>query len=976
MKPERWKQVDELLEAALDCPAPERASFLDRACSGDAELRRELESLLLSDGQAETFIESPPARVAADLFTDQQPKPDRGERIAHYEILAQIGSGGMGEVYLAQDSNLARKVALKLLPPSLTADAQLRARFFREAQLASALDHPNVCTIHEVGQSSNSLFIAMQYVEGVTLKQLIGSRPLKLDALLSISLQAADALAAAHDQGIIHRDIKSNNIIVTPRGQVKVLDFGLAKLTDVSVREGVGRAESELTRTGAVMGTPSYMSPEQARGERVDHRSDIFSLGVVLYEMASGDLPFKRKSQAETLNAVINEPHTPVAEFNKEIPAELSAAIDRAMSKNPADRYQSMAEMLLDLRQVGRAVGLLGSSDSQGAVIPYVPLGRRSVRRWIGAMTLLGLVLLVGLGIWLFSLRPLPQPQREPLWTKPLTTYVGLEILPAFSPDGKQVAFTWAGEKGDNLDVYVKLVEAGTPHRLTTHPDEDAFAAWSPDGSHIAFRRHTNESDAVYLIPSLSGPERRLADIFPRLMGSAVGGDGLAFSLDGKFLAVPDKNSATEPFSIVLISTETGEKRKITSPPAGSVGDNTPAFSPDGKHLAFSRMSGQGAEDIYVMRADGGEPRRLTFDNRGITDLAWTADGREIVFASHREGDAGLWRVSASGGTPERIVNAVGYGITRLSISRQGNRLAYTHQFVDSNIWRVEAVGTKGRTSAPAMLISSSKSDSAPQYAPDGKRITFSSNRSGSFEIWACEADGSNPVQLTNFSGPQAGAPSNPSTHRAAIWSPDGRQIAFDARPEGNPDIFVISAEGGRPRRLTEDPAEDIAPSWSRDGRWIYFGSNRSGRMEIWKMPADGGEARQVTKDGGSVAYESIDSKFLYYTKGRNVVGIWRVPVEGGEETLVLDTHKAGYWSAWTVVEQGIYFVTAEKLERPAIEFFNFSTGRVTEVAALTKPFRPWTNPQGLSVSADGRWILYTQSDREEMDIMLVENFR
>ena len=315
-------------------------------------------------------------------------------------------------------------------------------------------------------------------------------------------------------------------------------------------------------------------------------------------------------------------------------------------------------------------------------------------------------------------------------------------------------------------------------------------------------------------------------------MGSTVGG-GLPFSLDGKFLAVPDKNSAGEPFSIVLISTETGAKRKITSPSAGSVGDNTPRFSPDGSQLAFSRMSGHGVEDNYLMAAEGGEPRRLTLDNRYITDLDTTADGREIVFISLREGDTGLWRVSASGGTPERVVTAVGYNITRLSISRQGDRLAYTQHFVDTNIWRVELAGPNGRASAQTMLISSSKADSAPQYAPDGKRITFRSDRSGSFEIWACEADGSNPVQLTNFSGPQAGSPR---------WSPDGRQIAFDARREGNPDIFVISAEGGRPRRLTEDPAEDIAPSWSRDGRWSYFESNRSGSTQIRKMPAEGGK--------------------------------------------------------------------------------------------------------------------------------------
>jgi len=967
MKPERWKQVDELLEAALECPASERASFLDRVCSGDEELRRELESLLVADAQTESFIGSTPARVAADLLNDSQPKPRRGERIAHYEVLGQIGSGGMGEVYLARDTRLGRKVALKVLPRSFTADPQLRARFVREAQLASALDHSNICTIHEVGHSSNFLFITMQYIEGVNLKQVIDSRPVKLDSLLSISLQVADALAAAHDQGIIHRDIKSNNIVITPRGQVKVLDFGLAKVTDLV--DGTAQTEitSQLTRTGAVMGTPSYMSPEQARGGRVDRRSDIFSLGVVIYEMASGDVPFRRKSQAETMNAVINESHTPVAELNKELPAGLSAAIDRALSKDPADRYQSMGDMLRDLRQVGRGIGLLGSSDSQGAVIPYVPLGRQSARRWMWAMSLLALALVVGIGLWFSSLRPKPQAPGPPLQTTPLTSYPGMEFTPAFSPDGKQVAFAWNGEKGDNYDIYVKLVEAGSPHRLTTNPAEDTFPTWSPDGSHIAFRRHTTESDAIYLIPSLSGPERKLADLFPRLLGAPVGGDGLAYSVDGKFLAVPDKSSTGESFSIVLISTETGEKRKLTSPPAESVGDNTPAFSPDGRQLAFSRMSGQGVEDIFLMAAEGGEPRQLTFDNRFITDLNWTADGREIVFISDRAGDTGLWRVSASGGTPERLVTAVGYNITRLSISRQGHRLVYSQMFNDTNIWRVELAGTKRKVSAPTMLISSSKPDYSPQYAPDGKRISFRSDRSGSSEIWASEADGSTPVQLTNFGGPHAGAP---------CWSPDGKQIAFDARPEGNPDIFVISAEGGRPRRLTEDPAEEIAPSWSRDGRWIYFGSNRSGSMQIWKMPAAGGAAQPVTKGGGSGAYESRDGQFLFYTRARNVAGIWRVPVEGGEETLVLDTHKAGYWSAWTVVAQGIYFLTAEKMVRPAIEFFSFTTGRVTEVAPLPKPFRLATNPEGLSVSPDGRWILYTQEDQRDTDIMLVENFR
>jgi serine/threonine protein kinase/Tfp pilus assembly protein PilF len=420
MTPERWKQIDELLEEALERPATERAAFLDWACAGDDELRGELESLLTSDRQAETFIESPPETMAAAVFTQEQPKHRSGERIAHYEILEEIGSGGMGDVYLATDTGLGRKVALKFLPPSFTADTQLRARFLREAQLASSLDHPNVCTIHEVGQSSEHLFIAMQYVEGVALKKLIGSRPVKLDALLSISLQAADALSAAHELGIIHRDIKPGNIIVTPKGQAKVLDFGLAKLAGNRTRADVSATESELTRTGVVVGTPSYMSPEQARGEHVDHRSDIFSLGAVIYEMATGKVPFTGKSQAETMNAVINEPHVPVAELNNEIPEELSTAIDRALSKDPAGRYQSMGEMLLSLRRAGRAAGLMDRNDSQDATIRYVPLERRSQRRWLWGIALLAM--LVALGLWL-SL-------RRSWVTQPPTGIQSLAVLP------------------------------------------------------------------------------------------------------------------------------------------------------------------------------------------------------------------------------------------------------------------------------------------------------------------------------------------------------------------------------------------------------------------------------------------------------------------------------------------------------------------------------------------------------------------
>jgi serine/threonine-protein kinase len=318
----------------------------------------------------------------------------------------------MGDVYLAEDTRLGRKVALKVLPAAMTGSAESQARFLREAQLASALDHPNICTIHEIGEDSGYHFIAMQFVEGETLKRVIDGRPLDLSLTLSIGLQVADALASAHSRGIIHRDIKSNNIIITPRGQAKVLDFGLAKSLERAGRVGAGATGTELTRTGAMMGTPAYMSPEQARGEPVDRRGDIFSFGAVLYEMATGRLPFKEPSEAETMSAIINKPHTTAIELNRELPTALSRAIDRAMAKRPADRYQSINEMVKDLRAC--AAGIISTSSPDGAVVPYVTPRRRATfhrlkRRRVLLAAVAAAVLLISVAAF-YLLRPKQAP--------------------------------------------------------------------------------------------------------------------------------------------------------------------------------------------------------------------------------------------------------------------------------------------------------------------------------------------------------------------------------------------------------------------------------------------------------------------------------------------------------------------------------------------------------------------------------------
>jgi YD repeat-containing protein len=303
------------------------------------------------------------------------------------------------------------------------------------------------------------------------------------------------------------------------------------------------------------------------------------------------------------------------------------------------------------------------------------------------------------------------------------------------------------------------------------------------------------------------------------------------------------------------------------------------------------------------------------------------------------------------------------------AISRQGGRLVYTESLDDQNIWSLEW-DAAGRAGAATSLISSTQGDNGPDYSPDGRKIVFASNRSGGFGIWVCDSDGTNLAQLIDYGPYLTGTPR---------WSPDGRWITFDSRSndagsEGNADIYLISAEGGQPRRLTSDPAEDVAPSWSRDGKWIYFGSTRGGNMQIWKVPAQGGQATQVTKQGGFEGFESVDGKWLYYAKGRLVPGIWQTPTAGGEETPLLDHNRAGYWRFWAVTSKGIYFATANEPSRPVVEFFNFDADKVTTITTFDKPLSP-TDP-GLAVAPNERSLLFAQMDQSGSDLMLVENFR
>jgi len=354
----------------------------------------------------------------------------------------------------------------------------------------------------------------------------------------------------------------------------------------------------------------------------------------------------------------------------------------------------------------------------------------------------------------------------------------------------------------------------------------------------------------------------------------------------------------------------------------------------------------------------------LNFEVRRVFGLDWTADGRKIVYSSGSVGSTSLWMIPASGGTPEPLAMA-GENAYLPSIARVGNRLIYQRDLWDSNIWRIPGPNSSDRKSAPSRLIASTQIDEEPQFSPDGKKIAFTSSRSGSYEIWVCDREGRNPAQLTSSNGPQLGSPR---------WSPDSRWIAFDSpkAEAGNSDIYIISADGGPTRRLTSGPANNVRPSWSKDGRWVYFGSNRSGVSQIWKEPAAGDTAVRVTKSGGEEAFESADGKFVYWAK-LGVTGIWRIPVEGGEESQVLNVSTE---NLWMLADQGICFFDLKDPTEPALKFYSFAAGKATLLRQLPRDTRVDMESTALSLSPDGRWILYTQLDQAGSNLMLAENFR
>lgn len=605
------------------------------------------------------------------------------------------------------------------------------------------------------------------------------------------------------------------------------------------------------------------------------------------------------------------------------------------------------------------------SSESSpvSAPVPSAPAAKSRLTPYLAASAMLLLIVAL-FGVWYFFARTRGASEPSEIRIAPLN---GLprESDAAFSPDGNQVAFVWAGEKGGYAHIYVSQIGATDSPRQITSSGEGTFEfapVWSPDGRYLAFFRFNDKDKdlAVYVTAALGGSERRLYTV-----KSQRKVDALDWSMDGKFLAFSDSASPSEASRIFLLSLDTLEVHPITSPPTGTLGDTTPAFSPDGKSLAFVRDT-LDVREIYLLPLSGGSPQQITFDHADIQGITWTPQSDKLIFASSRQGQVSLWSISARGGTPQRLPIAGAGWSMRPALNRKGNRLAYTSVVYSSSIWRASLTPDHKVVGPLEHFISSTGLEEGPQYSPDGKHLVFQSTRTGYHEIWRADADGSNPIQLTHFAKNLTGTPR---------WSPDSKRISFDSRPAGHSHVFIINAEGGQPRQVTQGDTENGVASWSPDGKWIYFASNRSGTWEVWKITPEGTSATQITRHGGFAALPSPDGKFLYYAKGRDVAGLWRVPADGGEETKLLDALPVGGWGYFAVTADGIYYPEVSTPGKGGLFFYSFASQSSSLVWSADKEQADNGAP-ALGISPDGRTMVICFLDQPLVYIMLVDNFR
>lgn len=918
MTSSNWRLIWQICEGARRLPSAERSAYV-RANIPDPVMAREAISLLEEPDES-VFPSWSPASSSGSAGGGTAVTTARalaGLRIGKYVVGDLVGRGGSGDVYSAQDTDLDRTVAMKFFHPG-TSDAQWRVDWLlREAKAASALNHPGIITVHEVIQSESGLAIVMEFVAGTAMRTLCG-RPNPVNQVIRCGTQIAGALSAAHERGIIHRDVKPENIMIRADGLAKVLDFGLAQF--------LSREEDTLL-TQFRVGTLRYMSPEQAHGEILTPATDVFSLGLVLYELAAGRHPFPAESVIEAVQAITSSTPDPPSRWQRDIPKPLDALILEMLAKAPQARPTS-AEVARRLDEMSRP-----------------PAGLRSGHWRTAALAALAAVF--ASGAW-FSLR---QPRRlEPIAVTPIpiTATTGFDSWPDVSPNGDAVVYGWGASPDAHTHLYLKRFDQDAPLQLVEAEPGTRIGhpRWASDGQRIYFKRTSPRggTESIWSV-SRDGSDRRQTVS----LTSAELSSGLDCSPDGKRIIYTDRPTPGRQFGIVSFDIASGGKTFLTTPSDGW-GDWDPRLSPDGKSIAFKRVQTAGDDRVWIMPAAGGPARPLTSKRHSVWGHGWLAPDHLLVSSQIGSVIHGLWAVSTEGSGEQQPVFESGLDAVMPSVGK--NKIAWVNRHNDYNIYSVPLAG-----GTPAKRIASTMLDSKPAFALDG-RLAYVSRRSGSPEIWIAGPDGANPVRITNLRG-DVGRPA---------WSPDGSRIAFSMRRFGETRVFLARCVPGELRCDTPEPLTSGAnPTWSADGKILYFASERED--EIWKMPIAGGTPVHVAP--GLEALESSDGAWLYFTRLSGSGRFFRIPVGGGAkggEEMVLGrgTNSAGLMH-WTLAGDEIVFWESNINSKfSGLRAYHTVTKRlrtVTEARAAEYP----------TISADGKTVWFAQPDAAGGTVMVAE---
>jgi Tol biopolymer transport system component len=773
-----------------------------------------------------------------------------GSRLGPYEVLSPLGAGGMGEVYRARDTRLGREVAIKVLPEALGTDAERLKRFEREARSASALNHPNIVTIYDIGQTGSVSFIAMELVSGKTLRRVLLEGALPVRRLLQIAVQVAEGLAKAHEAGIVHRDLKPENVMVTDDGLVKILDFGLAKLTGPASASDAGSHLPTETGTspGMVVGTAGYMSPEQAIGVAIDHRSDQFSFGSILYEMATGRRAFLRGTAPETMTAILREEPEPIAALNPEVPPPVRWIVGRCLSKEARNRYTSTDDLAKELATVREHI-----SEATSAVEPASEPPAPARRRWwipIGSAA----VILLALGIAGWQLR-----QRDYFWKNPLaggrftrfTDWEGSELDAAISPDGKFVAFV--SDRDGPFDAWAGQVGGGEFLNLSKG-DRDGLAnrairdvGFSEDGTHVWFPvgRKGEKGQDIWIVPTLGGASRPFLRDAVEAAWSADGTRLVYHTWDGDPLFVADRNG--------------GNPRQIFIGKPG-IHNHYPIWSPDARFIYFVSGIPPNEMDVWRIPSAGGSAERLTHHNSRVA-YPTPIDDRTLVYCAAREDSAGAGLYAMD--VERRIPHAVSSGLEEylsIAASADGRRIVTTVGNPSRNIWKAPITDHVVDETGLSHFELPTKRAGAPRFTHDS--LLYLGSKGGADGLWKFK-DGSETELWKGSDGAVSEAPAA---------SPDGARICFSVQRKGRATLHMIASDGTGARPIAEMLDARGAPSWSPDGKWIAVVGGEGKATPLFKVPVDGGAPLKLVNPADAVISNPVWSpggKFILYSEGK-----------------------------------------------------------------------------------------------------------